>query len=148
MWGKYSSEKNVSYASTFTLYIGLENSGLELSLVSHEVDLSKVGGSTVLWLLTVSVSDLNSGMSGGIDRYEKCDTYIQQLEEGHLQAQPGCSDEETLEAHILRELSVIREHAGKACWRELHRTNSPLTMAVCGSKGQLYSRVSLYCDHF
>ena len=36
---------------------------------------------------------------------------------------------------ILKELSVIRDHAGKACLRELHKSNSPLTMAVCGSKG-------------
>ena len=41
------------------------------------------------------------------------------------------------QAVILRELSVIRDHAGKACLRELHKSNSPLTMAVCGSKGTL-----------
>lgn len=41
------------------------------------------------------------------------------------------------QANILRELSVIRDHAGKACLRELHKTNSPLTMAICGSKGIL-----------
>jgi len=40
----------------------------------------------------------------------------------------------------LRELSVIREHCGKACLQELHRTNSPLTMAVCGSKGIPFSK--------
>ncbi|KAL5018248.1 hypothetical protein ScPMuIL_003970 [Solemya velum] len=69
------------------------------------------------------------------DGYTKCDGYIRDLENGKLQCQPGCSEEETLEAIILRELSVIRDHAGKACLRELHRTNSPLTMAICGSKG-------------
>ena len=36
---------------------------------------------------------------------------------------------------VLGELSVIRESAGKSCKHELHRTNSPLTMALCGSKG-------------
>ena len=36
---------------------------------------------------------------------------------------------------VLHELSVIRESAGKSCKKELHRTNSPLTMALCGSKG-------------
>jgi hypothetical protein len=41
-----------------------------------------------------------------------------------------------LQAVVLRELSVIRDHAGKACLRELHTSNSPLTMAVCGSKGK------------
>lgn len=40
------------------------------------------------------------------------------------------------QAVVLKELSVIRDHAGKACLRELHKSNSPLTMAVCGSKGE------------
>ncbi len=38
-------------------------------------------------------------------------------------------------AVILGELSVIRESAGKVCKQELHTTNSPLIMALCGSKG-------------
>ncbi|XP_067928267.1 DNA-directed RNA polymerase III subunit RPC1-like [Watersipora subatra] len=67
--------------------------------------------------------------------YNKCNEYIQQLKEGSLTTQPGCNAEQTLEAVILRELSVIRDHAGKACLQELHPTNSPLTMAICGSKG-------------
>lgn len=68
-------------------------------------------------------------------RYNKCDDYIRQMEMGKLQCQPGCSPEETLEAVILKELSVIRDHAGKACLNELHPTNSPLIMALSGSKG-------------
>lgn len=68
--------------------------------------------------------------------YGKCDEFITELNEGRLQAQPGCSEDETLEAIILRELSVIRDYAGKACLRELDKSNSPLTMAVCGSKGE------------
>ncbi|KAK3708848.1 hypothetical protein QZH41_016279 [Actinostola sp. cb2023] len=67
--------------------------------------------------------------------YSKCNDFIQDFKEGKLQTQPGCSAEETLEAVILKELSVIRDHAGKACLRELHKTNTPLTMALCGSKG-------------
>lgn len=67
--------------------------------------------------------------------YARCEEYIQQLKSGKLQAQPGCNEEETLEAVCLKELSVVRDHAGKACLRELHKTNSPLIMAVCGSKG-------------
>ncbi|XP_074647199.1 DNA-directed RNA polymerase III subunit RPC1-like [Tubulanus polymorphus] len=67
--------------------------------------------------------------------YAKCDDYIQQLNEGRLPAQPGCTEEESLEANILKELSVIRDHAGKACLKELDKSNSPLNMAVCGSKG-------------
>jgi len=67
--------------------------------------------------------------------YEKCDEFIAALANGKLQSQPGCTPEQTLEAVILKELSVIRDYAGKACLRELHRSNTPLTMAVCGSKG-------------
>ena len=42
---------------------------------------------------------------------------------------------ETLEALILKELSSIREKAGKASLTALPRLNAPLTMALCGSKG-------------
>ena len=67
--------------------------------------------------------------------YEKCDTYIQQLEEGCLQSQAGHTEDATVEALILKELSAIREKAGKASLTALHRSNAPLTMALCGSKG-------------
>lgn len=43
------------------------------------------------------------------------------------------------QALILKELSVIRDHAGSACLRELDKSNSPLTMALCGSKGECFS---------
>ncbi|EGT44704.1 hypothetical protein CAEBREN_28388 [Caenorhabditis brenneri] len=67
--------------------------------------------------------------------YEQCAQFIKELEEGKLKAQPGCTEEETLEAIILRELSTIRDHAGQVCLRNLSKYNAPLTMAVCGSKG-------------
>ncbi|RXM33808.1 DNA-directed RNA polymerase III subunit RPC1 [Acipenser ruthenus] len=67
--------------------------------------------------------------------YKKCNEYIEALNTGKLQQQPGCTAEETLEALILKELSVIRDHAGSACLRELDKSNSPLIMALCGSKG-------------
>nr|XP_004561310.1 DNA-directed RNA polymerase III subunit RPC1 isoform X1 [Maylandia zebra] len=69
------------------------------------------------------------------DGYKKCDEYIEALDTGKLQQQPGCTAEETLEALILKELSVIRDRAGSACLRELDKSNSPLIMALCGSKG-------------
>ncbi|MCJ8738885.1 hypothetical protein PDJAM_G00040890 [Pangasius djambal] len=62
--------------------------------------------------------------------YKKCDEYIEALNTGKLQQQPGCTAEETLEALILKELSVIRDHAGSACLRELDKSNSPLIMAL------------------
>ncbi|MFH4974741.1 hypothetical protein AB6A40_001450 [Gnathostoma spinigerum] len=67
--------------------------------------------------------------------YAKCDEFITSLKEGRLKAQPGCTEYETLEALILKELSMIRDHAGQVCLRNLSRHNAPLTMAVCGSKG-------------
>lgn len=79
-------------------------------------------------LLKAKQELLNSG-------YGNCSEYIKKMEGGKLVCQPGCSEEETLEAMILKELSVIRDHAGKICLRELHRSNSPLVMALSGSKG-------------
>ena len=64
--------------------------------------------------------------------YDKCSEYIKQLEEGALQSQPGLSMEESLEALILKELSAIREKAGKASLTALHKSNAPLTMALSG----------------
>jgi len=67
--------------------------------------------------------------------YQKCDEYIKKLEDGTLPCQAGCSEEETLEANILHELSTIRDKAGKKSLTALHKSNAPLTMAMCGSKG-------------
>ncbi|KAH7729808.1 RNA polymerase Rpb1 [Aphelenchoides avenae] len=67
--------------------------------------------------------------------YTKVEDYIASVKAGKLKAQPGCTEMETLESLILGELSMIREHAGKACLYNLSVRNTPLTMAVCGSKG-------------
>lgn len=40
-----------------------------------------------------------------------------------------------MESLILKELSEIRDHAGKACIKQLSHKNSPLVMANCGAKG-------------
>lgn len=53
--------------------------------------------------------------------YGKCDELIKSLEEGRLKVQPGFTENETLEALILKELSAIRDHAGQACLRTLSR---------------------------
>ncbi len=46
--------------------------------------------------------------------YDKCNTYIRQLQDGKLQLQPGCSPEQTLEVNkvffnekIRRRISII-----------------------------------------
>lgn len=67
--------------------------------------------------------------------YRNCDEYIDKMKKGTLQCHPGCTPEETLEAIMLKELSSIRELAAKACFQELHPTNSALIMAQSGSKG-------------
>lgn len=40
--------------------------------------------------------------------YATCDSFIDDFKSGKLQTQPGCTASETLEAVILRELSVSR----------------------------------------
>lgn len=68
--------------------------------------------------------------------YKQCLDYIKQLGDGKLQARPGCTPAETLEAIVSAELSKIREDGGKACIAELDvRTNAALVMALSGSKG-------------
>ncbi|KAG1714420.1 DNA-directed RNA polymerase III subunit RPC1 [Nymphon striatum] len=67
--------------------------------------------------------------------YAKCEESFKQLKKGRLQLQPGLTQEQTLEAVMLKTLSDIREAAGKACVKNLPISNSPLTMALCGSKG-------------
>ena len=67
--------------------------------------------------------------------YRKCDEFIRHFERGELQLAPGCTAEQTLESKITGELSKIRDDAGQICLSELHKYNSPLIMAVSGSKG-------------
>lgn len=57
------------------------------------------------------------------------------MDEGRLVCQPGCTKEETMEMKILNELSAVRDHGGNACLKELSATNSPIIMALSGSKG-------------
>jgi DNA-directed RNA polymerase III subunit RPC1 len=67
--------------------------------------------------------------------YAECERLIAQYKEGQLQLLPGCTAEQTLESSILGVLSRVREVAGNVCLEQLPRHNSPLIMALCGSKG-------------
>lgn len=67
--------------------------------------------------------------------YAKCDELIDLYNRGKLETQPGCNEEQTLEAKISGLLSKVREEVGDVCIRELDSLNSPLIMATCGSKG-------------
>ncbi|AMD22835.1 HHR066Cp [Eremothecium sinecaudum] len=67
--------------------------------------------------------------------YAKCDELIDLFKKGKLETQPGCNEEQTLEAKIGGLLSKVREEVGEVCIRELDNLNAPLIMATCGSKG-------------
>ncbi|KAH3669374.1 hypothetical protein OGAPHI_001495 [Ogataea philodendri] len=67
--------------------------------------------------------------------YKKCDELITQFKTGKLETQPGCNEEQTLEAKIGGLLSKVREEVGEVCIKELEKSNAPLIMATCGSKG-------------
>lgn len=67
--------------------------------------------------------------------YAKCDELIQLYKQGKLETQPGCNEEQTLEAKIGGLLSKVREEVGEVCINELESSNAPLIMATCGSKG-------------
>lgn len=67
--------------------------------------------------------------------YAKCDELIDLYNRGKLETQPGCNEEQTLEAKIGGLLSKVREEVGEVCIRELDSLNAPLIMATCGSKG-------------
>ena len=67
--------------------------------------------------------------------YAACDAHIAAFEQGALALQPGCSASQTLEAAISGVLSRIRDDCGQLCVQELPRTNAPLLMQWCGSKG-------------
>lgn len=45
--------------------------------------------------------------------YEKCDSMIKQYEKGELVLKAGCNAEQTLESYLNKELSTMRDEAGK-----------------------------------
>lgn len=67
--------------------------------------------------------------------YRQCDALIALYRQGRLETQPGCNEEQTLEAKLSGLLSKVREEVGDVCINELDTTNAPLIMATCGSKG-------------
>jgi DNA-directed RNA polymerase beta' subunit len=67
--------------------------------------------------------------------YADCEKVIRDFESGNLEQQPGCDLEKTLEVVLNGILSNVRSYAGDECLKELPRTNAPLIMTLCGSKG-------------
>ncbi|EGG22501.1 RNA polymerase III [Cavenderia fasciculata] len=80
--------------------------------------------------------DLNAKKDAIIKRaHDKCDVFLTEYKSGRLAAASGCTVEQTLEARMNQILSGIRDECGKLCVSELPHYNSPLIMALCGSKG-------------
>ena len=67
--------------------------------------------------------------------YQVCADLITAANSGELEPMLGATVAGTLEAKITKELSDIREQAGKALKEGLTRFNAPAVMARCGSKG-------------
>lgn len=67
--------------------------------------------------------------------YERAQEKIHDYESGKLHAIPGSTVQETLEAALNQILSNVRESCAQVALKELHFTNKPLIMSLCGSKG-------------
>ncbi|EGD81078.1 RNA polymerase III large subunit [Salpingoeca rosetta] len=80
---------------------------------------------------SIGIGEDGDGGGGAV----RCKGYIQQLEKGNVECQPGCTAEQTVEAKIKQDLSAIREDAGLLCRQLLPNSNAPKIMAKCGSKG-------------
>ena len=78
--------------------------------------------------------------------YAKVDETIHEFNEGKLALRPGCNAEQTLESICSGLLSDIRDTIGKLCMTNLPKSNFPLIMATCGSKGSAINICQMiYC---
>ena len=67
--------------------------------------------------------------------YKVCDEKIAMYKAGTLPLMAGCTAEQTLENVLNGILSQVRDDVGTVCRKKLPPHNSPLIMAICGSKG-------------
>jgi len=68
---------------------------------------------------------------------DKVTIYVNQFNEGSLEAMPGRSLEETLEVQAMRELGKARDEAGRIAGRHLGLENSAVIMARSGARGSM-----------
>lgn len=123
-------------------YIIMRDYGVDEAIAA----MSRVAKMCARWLgnhgFSIGIDDVRPGarlvqmkdqlvMAG----YGKCAEYIKEFQNNTLQLAPGCTAEQTLEAKMTGELSKIRDDAGQICLNELDRYNSPMVMAISGSKG-------------
>lgn len=69
------------------------------------------------------------------DGFSQCDELIAKAVRGDLVPAPGLTVDATLEAQISGVLSKIRNQLGEKCISGLPKSNAPLIMTLCGSKG-------------
>ena len=67
--------------------------------------------------------------------YKQCDYQINLYNTGQIKLKAGCNAEQSLESNLIKILSDIRETMGGYLRQSLPKSNPPLIMAVCGSKG-------------
>ena len=60
---------------------------------------------------------------------------IEEYNNDRMKLKPGCNALQSLESELNGILGKIRERCGQEAVKVLHHTNSPQTMAQCGSKG-------------
>jgi DNA-directed RNA polymerase III subunit RPC1 len=69
------------------------------------------------------------------DAYHRVQIAIDAYRRGMMRPRPGYNDEETLEWHIHRLLSDLREQAGQLCLQDMAPENAAMVMALSGAKG-------------
>ncbi len=67
--------------------------------------------------------------------YAYCDELIGKYNRGEIALKAGFNMEQSLEHYINGELGKIRDSAGELLRARLPKSNAPLIMAICGSKG-------------
>ncbi|CAJ0920341.1 unnamed protein product, partial [Mesorhabditis belari] len=136
--------RNKSYTKNEDLYKSLLGSGSKVNIFYILLrDFGEHAAVDAMWRLArmAPVYLTSRGFSIGIGDVKPSERLLSERKalindaSGRLKTQPGCSEKETLESSILRELSVVRDHAGQVCVKSLSSHNAPLTMAICGSKG-------------
>eukprot|EP00817_Percolomonadidae_sp_ATCC50343_P006629 CAMPEP_0117424698 /NCGR_PEP_ID=MMETSP0758-20121206/5075_1 /TAXON_ID=63605 /ORGANISM="Percolomonas cosmopolitus, Strain AE-1 (ATCC 50343)" /LENGTH=1147 /DNA_ID=CAMNT_0005208653 /DNA_START=283 /DNA_END=3722 /DNA_ORIENTATION=+ len=108
--------------------------------------MSRIARITSHWLLnrgfSIGLSDVTPSSTMTLEKkkilkkgYFKVKNEIAQWRLGKLEADPGCTVEETLESKLNSALSDLRNICGTMCEDKLHHLNAPLVMAKSGAKG-------------
>lgn len=69
------------------------------------------------------------------DIFAECQKFVKLSKEGKLKRKPGLDDAASLEAEQIRVLSTVRTKIAESLTLQLSKRNSPMVMAISGSKG-------------